>query len=88
LLFACCWLLVVFVFPTGNRQTAISNVVLNLPFPLFTKEGQPLIFFTIRNQQPAIGKVFISPSPLSSPRRVEEIFFNPQSSTSNRQGSY
>jgi len=38
------------------------------------KEGQSLIFFPINNQQPAIGKVFISPSPLSAPRRVEEIF--------------
>jgi hypothetical protein len=38
------------------------------------KEGQSLIFFSIRNQQPAIGNVVISPSPLSSPRWVEEFF--------------
>jgi hypothetical protein len=38
------------------------------------KEGQSLIFFPIRNQQSAIGNVVISPSPLSSPRWVEEIF--------------
>ena len=29
--------------------------------------------FPINNKQPAIGNVVISPSPLSSPRRVEEI---------------
>jgi len=29
--------------------------------------------FPIRNQQPAIGNVVISPSPLSSPQWVEEI---------------
>jgi len=28
------------------------------------------LFYPIRNQQPAIGNVFISPSPLSSPRRL------------------
>jgi len=61
LLFVCCWLLVVFVFPTDNRQSAIGNVVLNFPFTLFTKEGQSLIFFPIRNQQPAISNVVIAP---------------------------
>jgi len=44
------------------------------------------MYYPTRNQQPAIGNVVISPSPLSSPRWVEEIFF--QSAISNQQSSY
>ena len=70
------------VAPTNNL---ISRSLAHFSLSLFSFAVCLLLvagcfsFYPIRNQQLAIRNVVISPSPLSSPRRVEEIFFNLQS---------